>query len=747
MENSNVDLEVLVKNLESMDSQAFENKDNLSVMSEENEVNKSISSKSRMEKMDGRLDVMDGRLDMMDVRLNHLSMEMRDGFTRIELMIENFMANKDSSNEGQGEKKNNNNYYDSAMELEQRKELVSGLVRNKKDETKGVLDLKSKDLQINTDKLFTECEEHIENIHNSVDCVCNDQISKDVELITYDNYSSYKYENQDESMLPMNITTNNNKLLEEQVKLIPNMGSSLVRDNNNNFIRDGNELVYFAIYDDVVPMTMEEYMEYEIEISNEVSEDISYEEDYIFEKTISSYLKDLCAELGHMLEKKFDAKIYLWKHELIYIGNKITEYTKTECELYGSGNLYEETVYSDIQNEILWYEDKYKILSAEIESYIKSSNTNVTSSRSLSDQECSLTNKFPTLNVLNKLVKEHTNISISENKSFSDNMLMEESHEKDSPITYEGVMTPDSVYDTYLESGGQSQTLEKLEYNIGDVQCLKNDMICKLSSELYSSNIQSQTTNTSNGMLVRKLFQEDSNLNIISDTHNVSINIFSDNTQATDRNLIFDNMVISEDYTYKEEVLDDKVIKTDYSDKDMDNSYDGLDDMDTLDDRSITTDHTYMGSIYNRSYMDGLENKSIIDDYAYKDIRRLDGINYNEIKVIGTDSYINSYRGNGSLILDSNSGVTDNVNHIQDNIHVEENLDVMFSNKPMSITNHGAEGNLLYSDDNSNVNTINNTHVIDCTYTRKGLGFNKASRYTMGRHGFENILMGIHIYF
>ena len=209
-------------------------------------------------------------------------------------------------------------------------------------------------------------------------------------------------------------------------------------------------------------------------------------------------------------------------------------------------------------------------------------------------------------------------------------------------------------------------------------------------------------------------------------------------------------MVISEDYTYKEEVLDDKIIKTDYSDKDIDiidNSYNGLDDVVTLDDRSITTEHTYMGSIYDRSYIDGLENKSIIDDYAYKDIRRLDSIDYNEIGVVRTDSYINSYMGKVFLILNSNSEVTNDINHIQGNIHIEENLDVMFSNKPMSITNHGAEGNLLYSDDNSNANTIKNTHIINCTYTWKGLGFNKASRYTMGRHGFEDILMGIHIYF
>jgi hypothetical protein len=105
--------------------------------------------------------------------------------------------------------------------------------------------------------------------------------------------------------------------------------------------------------------------------------------------------------------------------------------------------------------------------------------------------------------------------------------------------------------------------------------------------------------NIQDRMLVRELVQEDSNLSIMSDTYNVSINTSTDNIQEIDGNLIFDNMVISEDYTYKEEVLDD---------------------METLDDRSITTDHTYMGSIYNRSYTDGFENKSIIDDYAYKDI-------------------------------------------------------------------------------------------------------------------------------
>jgi hypothetical protein len=56
MENLNVDLEVLVENLESMDIQVLENKDNVSILSEENEINRSMSSKSRMEKMDSRLD-------------------------------------------------------------------------------------------------------------------------------------------------------------------------------------------------------------------------------------------------------------------------------------------------------------------------------------------------------------------------------------------------------------------------------------------------------------------------------------------------------------------------------------------------------------------------------------------------------------------------------------------------------------------------------------------------------------------
>ena len=224
----------------------------------------------------------------------------------------------------------------------------------------------------------------------------------------------------------------------------------------------------------------------------------------------------------------------------------------------------------------------------------------------------------------------------------------------------------------------------------------------------------------------------------------------NNNNFIQDGNLILANMVISEDYTYKEEVLDDKVIKIYYYDKDMDitdNSYDGLDDMDTLDDRCITTEHTYMRSNYNRFYMDGLKNKSIIDDYAYKDIRRLDSIDYNEIEVVSTDSYINSYMVNNFLIMDSNSGVTNDINHIQDNIHVGENFDVMFFNNSMSITNHGVEEDLLYSDDNSNINKNNYTHITDCTYTWKSLGSNKTSRYTMGRHGFEDILMDTHIYF
>ena len=134
------------------------------------------------------------------------------------------------------------------------------------------------------------------------------------------------------------------------------------------------------------------------------------------------------------------------------------------------------------------------------------------------------------------------------------------------------------------------ETLVQNKNNSEEVQTkLTSDMdICLVKD----NNIQ-------DGMLVRELVQEDSNLNIMSDTYNVSINTSTDNIQEIDGNLIFDNMVISEDYTYKEEVLDD---------------------METLDDRSITTDHTYMGSIYNRSYTDGFENKSIIDDYAYKDI-------------------------------------------------------------------------------------------------------------------------------
>ena len=103
MENSNVDLEVLVKNLENMDSQVLGNKDNVSVLSEENDINKSMSSKSRMEKMDGRLDSMDGRLDIMDVRLDQLSLEMKDlssemkdGFADIRKMLETLVQNKES---------------------------------------------------------------------------------------------------------------------------------------------------------------------------------------------------------------------------------------------------------------------------------------------------------------------------------------------------------------------------------------------------------------------------------------------------------------------------------------------------------------------------------------------------------------------------------------------------------------------------------------------------------------------------
>ena len=65
----------------------------------------------------------------------------------------------------------------------------------------------------------------------------------------------------------------------------------------------------------------------------------------------------------------------------------------------------------------------------------------------------------------------------------------------------------------------------------------------------------------------------------------------------------------------------------------------------------------------------------------------------------------------------------------------------------MSIIHHGVEGDLLYSDDNSNANKNNNTHIINCTHTWKSLDFNRASRYTMGRYGFEDILMSTHIYF
>jgi hypothetical protein len=172
-----------------------------------------------------------------------------------------------------------------------------------------------------------------------------------------------------------------------------------------------------------------------------------------------------------------------------------------------------------------------------------------------------------------------------------------------------------------------------------------------------------------------------------------------DSGLVIDENLIFNNMVISNDYN--KEDIDYKVI---------------------LDDRNITTDHTYMGNIYNRSYVDGFENKSIIDDYAYKDICTL---------------------GN----MDLNSGVINNIEQYLDNIHIGENSDVMFFNNPMSITNHRADGDLLYSDDNSNANKNNNTHITNCTYTWNGLDFNKASRYTTGRYGFEDILMSTHIYF
>ena len=400
-------------------------------------------------------------------------------------------------------------------------------------------------------------------------------------------------------------------------------------------------------------------------------------------------------------------------------------------EFYGSGNLYKETVYSDIQNKILWYEEKYKILSAKIESYIKSSITNVTSSKSLSDQECSLTNKLPTiespnLNVSDKLIKEPTSIVISENKDglisygFSETIVKDDINltgcdnievnsveihntksydmnnsilEVHSYITNEDVITLDSAYDMYLELGGQTQTSQKVEYNIGDVQCLESDMIYKLPGEVYSSNLYSQTTNISDGMIDRKLFQEDSNLNIISNTYNVFINTSSDNIQTTDKNLIHANMVISDGYNYKGD----------------------------LDDRGITTDYTYMGSAYNKSYINGLESKSIVDGYACKDICMLHS-------------------------MDSNSGVNNNINHILDNNHVGENSDVMFSNNHMSIINHEASGDLLYNNNNSKINGNNNTYVINSKYTWNDLDFSKSSKYIKGRRGFEDILMGTHIY-
>jgi hypothetical protein len=671
-----------------------------------------MSSRSGMEKMDGRLDVMDVRLDEMGNSLRNLTNGMDD----IRKMFGELMANKDNS-----------------------------VYNIKENAIKDILDLKSKDLQINTDKIFTECEEHIENnIHISVNgLLCNDQTSKDIELITYNDNDIRKCGNQD----------------------------------NNNFIQDGCELVYFAVYDDVIPMTMEEYMEYEMEISNEVSEDISYEENYVSEKTISQ-LYNLCKKLGQMLEKKFDVKLSFWKQELIYIGNKISKYIDIGLELYGSENLYEETV--NIQKKILRYEDRYKKLSTEIESYIKSSIINVTSSKCLSNQKYSLTNKLPTLNVSDKLVKESTNINISENKRFSDNVFMETNHEKDGLISYgnsdaldnneeeieivsvrcddmevldphkisknvstgtdlliqkfrdmkvdlvkvcnyktkdtkdtndsilevhspttidniRDMMTPDSVYDTYLELGDQLKISEKAECNIGNVQFMKNDMIYKSSREVDSSNTYSQTTNISDGMLVRKLFHEDADINVISNTNKVSINTSSDNIQSTDGNLILSNMVISGDYTYK-------------------------------------------GNI---DYMDGLDNKSIIDDYAYKDICRLGSISYKDVEVVNTDAYIDSYRNNDFLTLDSNSGITNNIDHIRDSTRVGENSNVMFSND----ANHeGGYRGLLYNDNNLKVNGDNNIHIINSTYTWNDLDFNKASKYIKGRHGFEDILMGTHIY-
>jgi uncharacterized protein YoxC len=95
MENSNKDLVVeqdlvLEHKFGSMDIPVLETKDNVSVLSEENDINKSMSSKSRMERMDGRLDIM-------DVRLDHLSMEMRDGFKQMRQMIESFITSKNIS--------------------------------------------------------------------------------------------------------------------------------------------------------------------------------------------------------------------------------------------------------------------------------------------------------------------------------------------------------------------------------------------------------------------------------------------------------------------------------------------------------------------------------------------------------------------------------------------------------------------------------------------------------------------------
>jgi hypothetical protein len=179
-------------------------------------------------------------------------------------------------------------------------------------------------------------------------------------------------------------------------------------------------------------------------------------------------------------------------------------------------------------------------------------------------------------------------------------------------------------------------------------------------------------------------------------------------------------MVISDDYTYKGDID----YKENFNDMDIINySHDGLD------------------------YMDGLDNKSIIDDYAYKDICRLDSISCKDVEGVNTDSYINSYRDNNFLILDLNSGVTNNTNHILDNTHVGENSEVRFSNDTMSNTNHeGGDKDLLYKDNNLNVNGDNNIQIINSTYTWNDLDFNKASKYIKGRHGLEDILMGTHIY-